>query len=200
MDQFDNTRHELQFLTVGAVRQMVAIENNVLDPYSLIISRDVQIGTGNTFYPNVIIERTGDAELSIGDNNTFYPGTYLLSSAGGLAIGNENEFGTGGCTIKANNPEAHIRIGDGGRYCDGANIMGNTTLESGTQVLGAITVQGCTLEQGGTYKEPDPDKRAAVLKGFGVARGLTLAAGEVVNGTGNFATSPVERQRAYHPK
>jgi len=51
-----------------------------------------------------------------------------------------------------------------------------------------------------TYRDTDPDRRAAVLKGFGLARGITLEAGQVVNGAGNFSKAPVEWQRTYHPK
>lgn len=117
-----------------------------------------------------------------------------------MKIGNGNEFGPAGITIKANMSDALIAVGDDGRYCDGASIMGKTNLGSGSQVLGNITVQGCTLAAGGTHQEPDPDKRAAVLKGFGLARGITLEVGQVVNGAGKFADAPVEWQHDYHPK
>jgi hypothetical protein len=66
-------------------------------------------------------------------------------------------------------------------------------------VLGPITAQQVELSGGADGSHPDPDHRGAVLKGFGKARGLTLKTGEVVNGSGDFATAPIERQRSYHP-
>lgn len=200
MQNYKDARQSKSFLAVEEIVAITGEGNAVLDPYSLLISQGVTVGEGNTFYPGVVIERQGDGKLTIGNNNVFYPGTYILSSAGLISIGNDNEFGTSGCTIKANMPDAAIVIGDGGRYCDGANIMGKTSLGSGSQVLGGITVQGCTLAAGGTFQTPDPDERAAVLKGFGLARGITLEKGQVVNGSGNFAERPVEWQHDYHPK
>lgn len=199
-DHIKYTREAKDFLGLEEVLATVGKINTILDPYSILISQGVKVGTGNVFYPNVVIERTGDGTLEIGNDNVFYPGTYIISSAGAVKIGNDNEFGTSGCTIKANMADAAIVIGDGGRYCDGANIMGKTHLGSGSQVLGNITVQGCTLAAGGTFQTPEPDERAAVLKGFGLARGITLQKGQVVNGSGNFAEQLVEWQRDYHSK
>lgn len=199
-DTTTNARHQKGFLAASELADTLGKDNLVLDAGSVLIAQAVKIGKGNTFYPNVVIEVQGGGAVSLGDNNTFYPGTYLLCSAGSITIGSDNEFGSGGCTIKANMPDADLTVGDGGRYCDGANIMGKTSLGSGSQVLGNITVQGCNLAAGGTYKTPDPDERAAVLKGFGLARGITLEKGQVVNGSGNFADRPVEWQHDYHPK
>jgi len=61
-------------------------------------------------------------------------------------------------------------------------------------------VQNCTLADGGTFQEPNPDERGAVLKGFGLARNIVLETGRVINGGGNFADFPIEQQSAYHPK
>jgi len=193
-------RQSKGFLSVDELAAAYGKQNTILDPYSVLISKHAIIGSGNTIYPNVILECQGDGTIAIGDDNTFYPGTYILSSAGAVKIGNGNEFGPAGLTIKANMPDALIVIGDNGRYCDGASIMGKTTLGSGSQILGNITVQGCSLAAGGDFQEQDPDKRAAVLKGFGLARGITLEVGRVVNGVGNFADAPIEWQRDYHPK
>ncbi|MDP9843982.1 hypothetical protein [Streptosporangium lutulentum] len=38
------------------------------------------------------------------------------------------------------------------------------------------------------------------MKGFGLARGIQLGAGEVINGAGDFADASIERQLAYHPR
>lgn len=199
-DRVDQTRSKYNFHSPKALMDILGISNSILDPYSVLIGSSVKVGEGNVFYPNVIIECIDGGKVDIGNDNVFYPGTYILGSAGNLTIGSSNEFGTGGCTIRANMPDADIRIGDNGRYCGGADIMGKTMLGDGSQVLGNITVQSCSLSKGGTFNEADPDKRASVLKGYGLARGITLTAGQVINGAGNFAEAKVERQSTYHPK
>lgn len=198
-DAVTKARQRKVFFSADDLAAALGKQNTILDS-SVLISKNATIGKGNTFYPNVVIECQGDGKITIGDNNTFYPGTYLLSSAGAIEIGSGNEFGPAGLTIKANMPDASIVIGNTGRYCDGASIMGKTNLGSGSQVLGNITIQSCILAGGGTHQEPDPDKRAAVLKGFGLARGITLEEGRVINGAGKFADAPVEWQHDYHPK
>jgi hypothetical protein len=190
----------LDFLSPGDLAAGFGTSNTILDPHSVLIDEAVAVGKNNIFYPNVVIETKASGAITIGDNNTFYPGVYVVCSAGAVVIGNNNEFGPAGVTIKANMPDTKITIGSGGRYSDGTSIMGETHLGDGSQILGNITVQSCTLANGDTFRQPDPDKRAAVLKGFGLARGIDLAAGQVVNGAGNFADAPVEWQRAYHPK
>lgn len=201
MDDYVTARRkEKGFLEIPKMITTVGQSNLVLDPYSVLISAGVEVGSDNTFYPNVVIERSGDAVITIGNGNVFYPGTYIVGSAGNIRIGNGNEFGPNGCAIMANVPDASVAIGDNGRYNSGASIMGRTELGTGSQVLGSITVQSCKLAGGETFKDPDPDSRAAVLKGFGLARGITLEIGQVVNGSGNFAEAPVEMQRDYHPK
>jgi len=192
------TRHTKGFLDPKETMVIIGTSNTVLDPYSVLISKNVSVGTGNILYPNVVIECADNAKITIGNDNVFYPGTYLLSSTGSISIGDNNELGMNGCTIRANSSEAAIRIGSGGRYCDGANIMGQSNLGDGSQILGNIIVQSCTLAPGSTYQVPDPNERGAVLKGFGIARNLTLEKGLVINGAGDFASSPTEWQRDYH--
>lgn len=198
-DYVNQQRQARGFLTEEELIATVGEHNSLLVPGSTLISAGVIIGQNNLFYPNVVIERQDQGEITIGDDNVFYPGAYILGSMGKIAIGNNNEFGTAGVTIKANMPDAQIEIGNCGRYTDGAAIMGRSVLGSGSQILGNITVQNCSLEAGGDYREPDPDKRAALLKGFGLARNINLGTGQVVNGSGNFSDAPVELQRSYHP-
>ncbi len=201
MHEYIQDVHERHgFLSPEELVETVGAQNDILDPYSVLVSSTVTIGTGNILYPNVVIRSDDGAEVHVGNDNVFYPGTYLFGNDGKIVIGSDNEFGVGGCTVRANMPNAAIVIGDGGRYSGGVDIMGATTLGSGSQVLGAITVQSCELAPGGTFSEPDPDERAAVLKGMGQARGITLQKGQVVNGLGDFADSKIEWQRDYHPK
>ena len=188
-----------KFLTVDQLHSVDAT-NTLLNISSVLISENVLIGKNNIFYPNVVIECHEEGAIEVGNNNTFYPGTYILCSNGKITIGNNNDFGPSGLTIKANFPDAVITVGDGGRYSDGASIMGRSTLGSGSQVLGNITVQSCVLGEGASFTELDPDKRGAVLKGMGLARNLTLTAGQVINGLGDFSKAPIEQQSFYHPK
>lgn len=172
----------------------------VLDPFSTLISRGVVIGTGNFLYPNVILQVTNSGSLIVGNDNVLHPGAKLHADSGSITIGDDNEFGDGGVRIKASEIDALIKIGNRGRYMSGAEIVGTCSLGSGSQILGAISAQNCTLEAGHSYKEPDAEKRGGVLKGFGVARNLVVGRGEVLNGRGVFEQSMIEQQIAYHPR
>ncbi len=196
----NTSRTSRGFLTIEQTLALAEAGNIVLDPFSVLISAAVILGENNLFYPNVVIEAQNAGKLTIGNGNIFYPNTLILADSGEVQIGNNGVFGDGGCSIKANLPTATISIADNGRYCSGAQILGNSLLGNGTQVLGAITVQNCTLEGGGDFTEADPDKRGAVLKGHGLARNIHLATGDVLNGTGTFLQAQTERQMRYHPK
>lgn len=199
-EYLSSSRASKNLHTPESLVQAIGSDNTVLDPYSILIGKNIKIGKGNVFYPNVSIEQSGNGAISIGDNNVFYPGTFIFCDNGTVSIGGANEFGPAGCTIKANTPSSNIQIENNGRYCDGASILGETKLGSGSQILGSITTQSCTLASGESYSTPDPDTRGAVLKGFGVARGITLQRGEVVNGMGDFKKAMIEKQSFYHPK
>lgn len=199
--QIDAQRTARGFMSVANTLALFnATQNTVLDPFSVLLSKDVAIGSGNIFYPNVIIETRSGGTITIGSDNIFYPGALLIADQGAISIGDGNEFGDGGVSIKANMPDSFIEIGSRGRYMNGPEIMGRCTLESGSQIIGTIRVQNCRLGAGDSYREPDPDTRAGLLKGFGVARNLTVLQGEVINGQGTFEQSGVERQVAYHPR
>jgi hypothetical protein len=186
-------------LTIDELMALHGSDNLILDPFSTLVSPGVSIGKANVLYPGVTIGLHGDSELVIGDSNTIYPGAFLLAEKGGqLSIGNHNQFGDGGVRIKANMPTARIRVCDNCRFVGGAEVVGVSHLGSGAQVIGTITVQDCSLADGEPFTNPDPNERGAVLKGFGLARGLTLDKGDVVNGSGSFAEAPIERQITYH--
>lgn len=197
-DFISDARKNRSFLLLDQLLVKVGMRNDVLAE-SVLISEGATIGENNIFYPNVVIERSGEGSVQIGDNNIFYPGTHIIATIGGIAIGDNNIFGPRACSIRANIPGSTITIGNGGRY-DGADVMGETVLEDGSQILGMITVKNCHLAKGDTYRSDDPDRRGAVLKGFGTAENLRLERGEVVKGFGNFSDSPVEMQSVYHPK
>lgn len=199
MDNYINRTSELHnFRNPQELISEIGKTNTILAPYATLISQGVTFGKHNIIYPNVVIERTADGQVEIGDNNTFFPGAYILSSAGLIKIGNNNELGPAGITIQAKTEESLVSIGDDGRYSGNPNIIGKVTLGSGSQILGNIVVQNCQLAEGGNFEKPLPDKRAAVLKGFGIARNLILETGQVINGAGNFSDAPVQWQREYH--
>ncbi|WP_329121603.1 hypothetical protein [Streptomyces sp. NBC_01465] len=200
-DEFDRTRSALGFLTPA---ELLALSGGgsgtvVLDPFSVIISRRVTLGPGNLFYPGAVVECDADSRCVIGGSNVFHGGTRIAASAGGsITVGDASGIGEGGAQVKALSADAHIRIGDGVRLANGAEVLGRSLLGSGCQILGPVSARSVTLAEGGTHAEPDPDLRGAVLKGFGRARGIRLGVGEVINGAGDFSASPVERQRVYH--
>jgi len=195
--QLDRMRRDLGYLTVEETLRHVK-DNVVLDPFSLLIGRGVVIGSRNVFYPNVTMTLAEGGAISIADRNTFHSGMALFAGPGRIAIGSGNQFGEGGFTAKANRDGASIEIGDHGRYLGGAAVYGETRLGSGSQILGAIAADNCTLGAGAAYHDPDPDARGAVLKGFGSARGLTLACGQVILGSGVFDAKDVKPQWLFH--
>lgn len=198
-DYIDRIRRDNDFLTPHELVAGVGAQNTIFDPNSVLISEGVRIGVGNIFYPNVTIEQQGDGRIVLSDNNVLHSGTYFLCAVGVVRVGDGNTFGPSGVIMQSNAPGSSIIIGDEGRY-NRAEIMGRTTLGSGSQVLGLITVQDCILAAGGNFKESDPDQRAAVLKGFGLARGITLETGRVMNGAGDFSQATAQWQHEYHPK
>ncbi len=192
-------RERLGFLDISQTIALNQEGNIVLDPFSTLISRGVRLGSGNVIYPSAILECDAPGILTIGDNNIFRSGTEIAALGGVISIGNGNQFGEGGFFAKANREGARIEIGNSGRYLSGATVVGKTVLGSGSQILGSITADNCELEAGEPYSHPDPDLRAAVLKGQGLARQIKLARGEVIQGNGRFAREDILRQTHFHP-
>jgi hypothetical protein len=174
----DRIRTARGFLTVAETLALTDSGNVVLDPFSLLVSRGVRIGGGNVFYPGV---------------------TLICDAGGTIVVGSDNQFGEGGFTARAEGG-ATIEIGDRGRYMLGASVTGPAQLGSGSQILGAIALQDCVLGAGGTFRDPDPDARGAVLKGVGRARSLRLARGQVIQGNGAFDAADIKPQSFFHPK
>jgi hypothetical protein len=194
-------RRQAGVLDIEELLEIHGPQNSILDACSTLVSTTVVMGKDNMLYPGVVIMCTADSELVIGSGNTFYPGTLLLAEGNGrIAIGDKNQFGDGGCRIKANRKSSRIVIGSHGRYLGGVEIVGDSRLGDGTQVIGAITVQDCQLAGGEPFTGSDPDRRGGVFKGAGLARGIQLNVGEVVNALGAFADYPIERQAIYHPQ
>ncbi|MBI3452949.1 MAG: hypothetical protein HY057_09040 [Rhodospirillales bacterium] len=198
--RIDEGRRAAGLLTVEETLALAERGNVVFDPFSTLIARAALIGTGNCFYPSVILLCADLSELTVGDENRFYPGTILAAEGGSIAIGHRNQFGEGGFIARANRPDARIVIGDRGRYRGGAAVYGQSRLGTGTQLLGQINADNCVLEAGEDHTHPDPDSRGGLLKGSGNARGLTVPKGHVIAGHGGFAPGDMRRQSFYHPK
>lgn len=198
--KIDNHRRALGFMSVDEILALSERGNHVFDPFSLLISLSVEIGTRNTFYPNVVIACGSRSTVRIGDGNIFHMSTYLRADLGGeILVRNGTEFGDGCFSAIADRAVTRIEIGSGCRFTGGVRVFGNTSCGDGSQVHGAINVLSCVLAAGGTFEEPDPDERGAVLKGHGVARNLHIGKGEVIAGVGNFDQGTVVRQRTFHP-
>ncbi|SFB19851.1 hypothetical protein SAMN03159496_02309 [Rhizobium sp. NFR07] len=128
-------------------------------------------------------------------------GTRIVAGGGKIIVGRDAEIGEeGGFTIKAECKACVTEIGESARLLGGGSLTLDNTIGSGAQVLGPIRMQNCRLGAGGTYREPDPDLRGAVLKGSGVARNIDLAAGKVIQAFGLFAEAVVRDQSYFHPK
>jgi carbonic anhydrase/acetyltransferase-like protein (isoleucine patch superfamily) len=197
----DEHRSALGFLSVSETDALADGGVRILDAYSTLVSRGAQIGPDTIVYPGVVIQRDATSWLTLGSGNVLYPGCLLLAERGGhLTIGDNCELGPGGVQVKANAPDAEIIVGDGVRLLNGAELTGRSRLGNGAQIIGQVSAQSVHLAGGfGGYAWPDPDDRGALLKGAGLARGISLARGEVVSCQPSFGDTDVERQARYHP-
>lgn len=200
LSAIDLQRKNNGFLSVEELLDLQNSGNTILDYFSTLISSSVKIGQNNKFYPGVIIESNKDGEITIGNSNVFYPSSLLFTEQGFIQISNNNQFGDGGVSIKANTKTSKIIIGDYGRYINGVQILGNSYLGAGSQVIGNITVQDSHLEEGESFMHPDPNARGGVLKGHGLARNIRVNTGMVINGQGTFKQEEMKFQSFYHPK
>ena len=199
MNQLDELRRAQGLLTIAEVMALIRSGNVIYDPFSVLIARGCEIGRDNVLFPCTYLFRSAGCTLTVGDGNVFHTNTVFAAEAGDIRIGSGNQFGEGGFAAKANRDGAGIRIGDGGRYLGGGSAYGNCDFGSGTQILGAITVDNCQLEAGESYRGPDPDSRGGLLKGLGSARGLTVPTGRVIAGNGVFRAEDMQLQSYFHP-
>lgn len=200
-NRIDNYRRQYHFYTVDEIVNEIALDNVVFDPYSLLISKNVHIGKENVFYSNIIIKSDDTSLIKIGNRNTFFPNTNFIAENGGvIEVGNENAFSGGTISIKANMNQAQIIFGNEGRYDGNINVYGNCFFGRGSQILGNINVYSCKLEAGASYKDPDPNHRAGLIKGLGTAKNLVVPQGKVINGWHEFRQEQLEDQSHYHSK
>lgn len=196
----NNVRRQHDLMTIEEIEMLVEKGNIIYDPLSVLISTNTKIGTGNIIFPCTSIFCSNKSELSIGNKNIFHSNSFFDAVFGPITIGSNNQFGEGGFTAKTNRAGAKIIIGDNGRYLGGASIFGETILGTGSQILGAINVDSCHLEAGQSYMDADLDRRAGLLKGFGVVRDIIVPAGQVIHGNGSFSLKDIKPQSFFHPK
>ncbi|MET4059379.1 carbonic anhydrase/acetyltransferase-like protein (isoleucine patch superfamily) [Arthrobacter sp. UYP6] len=189
----DSVRQEFGYLTVAEILQLCATQQ-ILDPSSTLISRRVQLGEGNVFYPGTVISVDEQSSCVIGHRNVFYPGAFLSAEHGGmLLLGSEITLGPGGVQLTAGRADA-VAVGDRARLAHGAVVSGRSVLGSGSQILGAVQAESVVLADGGDHESFPPEQRGSVLKGSGLVRGLRLAPGDLMLGFGNFTSASAQRQ------
>jgi hypothetical protein len=160
----------------------------------------VQLERDVVLWPNVILQTTTDGRIAVAQGTNLFPGTRIVASGGTVTVGAEAEIGEeGGFTIKASAGDI-IGIGDGARLLGGGSLTLSNRIGRGAQILGPIRCQNCTLGDGGSYRDPDPDMRGGVLKGSGVARNVEVPQGHVIQAFGLFAEAVLRRQSYFHPK
>lgn len=190
----DSIRRDFGFLTVAEVLVLCATQK-ILDPSSTLISAKVQLGEGNTFYPGVVLQVDNESSCVIGHRNVFHPGTFVAAEHGGMILlGSDNTLGPGGVQLKAGRGDA-VAVGDKARLGNGAVVTGRSVLGSGSQILGAIEAESVVLADGGDYRSSPVRLRGAVLRGAGLASGLRLAPGQMLQGFGAFSAADIAPQR-----
>lgn len=196
----DSARQRLGFLSL---KETIALAHRgvlVPDPGSVLVSPDVQLEAGVVLWPNVILQVSNGGCIAIVRGTNLFSGTRIVATSGSITIGAKAEIGEeGGFTIKANSGEV-IEIGDGARLLGGGSLSRSNRIGRGAQILGPIRCQNCTLGDGGTYRDSEPDERGGVLKGSGVARNLGVPQGHLVQAFGLFAEAVMRRQSHFHPK
>jgi hypothetical protein len=169
-------------------------------PFSVLVSRQVEFEPDVILWPNTIVQAIDGGHVGIGRGTQLFPGTRIVAEGGSIVIGAQGEIGEeGGFTLKPGAGEA-IEVGDGARLLGGGSLTLSNRIGRGAQILGPIRCQNCILGDGGTYRDPEPDERGGVLKGSGIARGIDVPQGHVIQAFGLFSEGVLRRQSYFHPK
>ncbi len=196
----DQSRQRLGFMTVEETAGLARGEVTVLDPFSTLVSPEVRIADGAVLYPTVTLTCRNGGRLEMGREVQLFPGASLTADGGQILVGAGAEIGDeGGFFIRAIGAGVAIGIGERARLTGGGSLSETCHVGAGAQILGRIAVRRCRLEAGGDYATPDPDRRGAVLKGFGQARDITLARGRVIQAFGIFSEADAVWQSVFHP-
>jgi carbonic anhydrase/acetyltransferase-like protein (isoleucine patch superfamily) len=196
----DAARERLGFLSEAEIIALSRLGILSPDPGSVLVSGDVRLAEDVVLWPNVILQISAGGRITIGPGTNLFPGTRIVASGGSVTVGAGAEIGEeGGFTLKAGAGET-IDIGDGARLLGGGSLTLSNRIGRGAQILGPIRCQNCLLGDGGTYRDPEPDERGGVLKGSGIARGIEVPQGHVIQAFGLFAEAVMRPQSYFHPK
>jgi carbonic anhydrase/acetyltransferase-like protein (isoleucine patch superfamily) len=196
----DAARERLGFLSEVEIIALSRLGILSPDPGSVLVSGDVRLAEDVVLWPNVILQISAGGRITIGPGTNLFPGTRIVASGGSVTVGAGAEIGEeGGSTLKAGAGET-IDIGDGARLLGGGSLTLSNRIGRGAQILGPIRCQNCLLGDGGTYRDPEPDERGGVLKGSGIARGIEVPQGHVIQAFGLFAEAVMRPQSYFHPK
>jgi bifunctional N-acetylglucosamine-1-phosphate-uridyltransferase/glucosamine-1-phosphate-acetyltransferase GlmU-like protein len=198
----DDHREALGFLSVWETAELAAEDVKILDPGSTMVSRHATLGAGTVIYPGVIIDADETAKLTVGEGCVLYPSTLLEArQRAQIVIAGWAELGPGGVSIRATGGSSSVVLEPDVRLSGGCELSGTCVLGRGAQILGPIAARSVQLGGGrGGHRWPNPDERGAVLKGAGLAEGISLKQGEVRSARPSFSDVPTERQAAHHPR
>ena len=197
-DRSDESRRSLGFLDIEGMAALAGSGAIIPCPMTTLVSPGVTLGVGVVLWPGVILQILGTGQLSVGPGAILYPGARLVAEHSHISVGAGTEIGEeGGFTIKSGGSD--VAVGREVRLLGGGSLSFANTIGDGAQILGPIRCQNCALGAGGSYRHAVADERGAVLKGSGVARGINLGRGEVIQAFGLFAEAPVRRQSFFHP-
>lgn len=171
-------------------------------PHSTLISRSVRLGTGNVFYPNVVLTCAEGSTFVVGDDNVFFPNFFGEAACDGasIAIADATEIGPGLVVLRANVPGSFLRIGSHCRLVGHVELFGRTTVGDGAQVLGSTTTLiNVTLSGGQDHRHADHDARGAVAKGAQIIKDLLVPTGmSALPPEGADGTTRLVSQRTIH--
>jgi carbonic anhydrase/acetyltransferase-like protein (isoleucine patch superfamily) len=195
----DEARRALGFMTLAETAALSKRGIIVPDPGSTLVSPAVELGPDTVLWPGTILRIT-QGSLSVGPGVVIFPGTHIVAEVGAVTIEAKVEIGEeGGFTIKAE-AGSIITVGDGARLLGGGSLTLSNRIGRGAQIIGPIRCQNCLLGDGATYRDPDPDLRGGVLKGSGVARGIEIPQGHVIQAFGLFTEGVMRQQSYFHPQ
>ncbi|WP_172746111.1 hypothetical protein [Neorhizobium sp. T7_12] len=140
IEWLNDVRRKRGFMTVEDTSALSPAGIVVLDPFSTLVSQDVLLG------PGVNLHTSDCGAIAISFDAQLYPGARLLAAKGRITVSARAEIGEeGGFTIKAEQPDAVIEVGEGARLIGGGSLKLNNSIGAGAQILGPIQLQNCVL-------------------------------------------------------
>ncbi len=196
----DAARSRHGFLTLDETAALAERGIVVFDPASTLVARAAVLAEGVTLWPATQVRCADGGRVEIAEGAVLWTGTRLAAEGGIITVGSATSIGEeGGFTIVAEAGRT-IAIGAEARLRGGGTLEGECGIGDGGQIIGAIRARDIRLGAGGSWREPDPDRRGGVLKGVGVARGLAVPSGFTLQGFGVFDVADLKPQSFFHPR